>query len=264
MPIGRMLNKKVSHDIKLNSLSIESQLIFTWTLPHLDAEGRIIGTPEAIKGTVFPVNDKISIKKIEKSLKELHDAELIFVYGEKRQYIWFPKFATNQSINKTREAVSTIPSPDLFMSNSGVTPEQVKLSKVKNKISKVKMPDMKSGEPKIDFIAQLLETFQDAYFEVFNMPFDINKANAGKERKGISVILQMYKDNNPNNTSDQTKSDLKKVFLQCCRVEDKWLCQNVSPSFISTQWNRYKMAIQKPDQQIDWKEFLDESRNTAF
>lgn len=138
MPKGRMLNKKISHNLALNSVSIEAQLIFTWMIPHLDCKGRIFGTPEAIKGTVLPINHALSVKKIKKALFELQEVGLICIYGEANQYICFPKFLENQVINEGRETPSTLPAPELLPIDSGFTPEQVKLSKVK--ISKDNIP----------------------------------------------------------------------------------------------------------------------------
>lgn len=122
MPNGRMLNKKISFDEKLCSLSPEIILIFTWIIPHLDVKGRILGDASYLKATIFPLIDKISVKKIQKSLKVLSENDMILLYGGKIKYIQFNGFFKNQHINETKEAKSTIPDPESLRSNSGVTP----------------------------------------------------------------------------------------------------------------------------------------------
>lgn len=42
MPVGRMLNKKISCDKGLCVLSIEAVFVFSWIIPHLDVKGRIL------------------------------------------------------------------------------------------------------------------------------------------------------------------------------------------------------------------------------
>jgi hypothetical protein len=128
-----MLNKEISVNKKLPIVSTLSQLLFTWCIPHLDCEGKIFGNPEQIKGVVVPYLKKFTVKRIESCLIELHDAELILLYGINCKYIYFKGFETNQRIDKDRESASIIPSPtpDLLQSESGLTPHEVKLSKVK-------------------------------------------------------------------------------------------------------------------------------------
>ena len=125
MPRGRMLNKKISIDDKVNSLSIKSMLIFTWMIPHLDCEGRIMAVPDKIKYEIFPINKGVSTKNISESLKEMQEKELVVLYGENNVYCQFLGFEKNQKIDKNREAQSMIPPPtqEQLTSNSGVTHE---------------------------------------------------------------------------------------------------------------------------------------------
>lgn len=139
MPDGRMLRKKISFDERLGQVSLESLLVFTWMIPHLDVKGRILGDIFHIKATVFPLIDQLSTKKIKKALTELEKLNLILIYGGKIKYIQFNGFLKNQKICENREAKSTIPDPDLLTSNSRVTQDvSLKLSSSLNSSLKLR------------------------------------------------------------------------------------------------------------------------------
>lgn len=143
MPRGRMLNKVISTSEKLSKVSIESALLYTWMIPHLDVGGKIFGNPEQIKGIVVPYRKEFTIKKIEKCLGELSKIDLILIYGDVCKYVLIKGFSEHQTINESKEATSIIPdpTPELLQSDSGVTPGKVKLSKSKVKLSKEKGGD---------------------------------------------------------------------------------------------------------------------------
>ena len=160
MPKGRMLNKKISYDPRVGELSIHATLIFTWIIPHLDCEGRIYADPNVIKGVVVPYKKTLTMVVIQKALEELHASGLVRIYGDDYKYLQCNGFFLNQTINKSREAPSEIPSEaDLLQSKSGVTPGEVKLSK--DKISKDLTPEEVQRTVKVkhlDFV--LLTAFE--------------------------------------------------------------------------------------------------------
>ena len=134
-----MLRKKISFDERLGQVSLESLLVFTWMIPHLDVKGRILGDIFHIKATVFPLIDQLSTKKIKKALTELEKVNLILIYGGKIKYIQFNGFLKNQKISENREAKSTIPDPELLTSNSRVTQDvSLKLSSSLNSSLKLR------------------------------------------------------------------------------------------------------------------------------
>jgi len=182
MPEGRMLKKKISFDEKLGQLSLESLLIFTWTIPHLDVKGRILGDPFYIKATVFPLIDKISVGKIKKGLKELSKLDLILIYGSKVKYIQFNGFLKNQKISENREAKSTIPDPDLLTSSSGVTQDtSLKLSLSLNKSLKLKEEDQD----------QTLEQQNNDQPSNFELPLPLLTQNQSSEPQDYENIFQI-------------------------------------------------------------------------
>lgn len=131
MARGRMINKVISLDEKVNALSDDTaRLLFTWMIPHLDCEGRMHGDATTVKSIVFPRRN-ISAKKTEKYLKELEEFELIFRYSVNgNQYIWIKNFERHQrGLRKEKEAPSQIPpfAPNLGRSEDGVGQTQTKI-----------------------------------------------------------------------------------------------------------------------------------------
>ncbi len=138
MPEGRMLGKAVSQSKKLANLSSDTvRLIYTWTIPHLDREGRIKGDPGLFRSQVCPRLD-ISLSQIEAVLEELRGAGLIFWYqgADEDMYIQVQNFSTHQpGWKKDREAASRFPapSPELVRSRSGVGQPKELIKEVINK-----------------------------------------------------------------------------------------------------------------------------------
>ena len=134
MARGRMISKSISLDEKVNSLPDDTaRLLFTWLIPHLDCEGRQHGDPVTIKSIVFPRRN-ISIRKIEKYLKEMEKKRLILRYSvDGNAYLFAPNFEKHQTgLQKSKEAQSQIPPPppdlipELLQSKVGFSLLQVK------------------------------------------------------------------------------------------------------------------------------------------
>jgi hypothetical protein len=156
MARGRFLEKDISLNEKVDKLSDDTaRLLYTWLIPHLDYEGKMYADPIVFRSIVVPRRN-ISLKKIEKYLKEFEKSGLIFRYFvENNCYLICKNFEKHQpGLRKDRESESQIPpvpadfkaktcssTPDLIRNNSGVTPAQVKV-KVKDKV-KVKVKGSK-------------------------------------------------------------------------------------------------------------------------
>jgi len=151
VPEGRMLGKAVSQSKKLATLSSDTvRLIYTWTIPHLDREGRIKGDTGLFRSQVCPRLD-ISLSEIEETLEELRDAELIFWYAgeDGDMYIQVTNFYTHQpNWKKDREAPSRFPAPDpeLVRSRSGVGQPNELTKEVINKDYDPKLSDEFKGK----------------------------------------------------------------------------------------------------------------------
>ena len=115
MASGRMLNKKISLNRAVNELSCDSsRLAFTWTIPHLDRDGRIHGEPDVLKAIIFPRRQDISTEEMRGYIAEWAERKLVIWYElEGDQYLQFPAFADNQiGMRYERESKSNIPPVD--------------------------------------------------------------------------------------------------------------------------------------------------------
>jgi hypothetical protein len=157
MARGRFIGKEISLDDKVEALSDDTaRLLFTWTIAHLDREGRTYGEPHLVKAQVFPRRN-ISVIRVEKYLKEMERLGLIVRYRPdntvkssdevgtfskklpqfllKERYIFYPNFEKHQiGLRKDKEAPSVIPPPPAVLppptlpTYDGVTSGKGKLS----------------------------------------------------------------------------------------------------------------------------------------
>ena len=126
MAVGRMLNKTSALDRELNSVSIEAQLLFVMSIPHLDRDGLIIGEPLPHLGTVLPLRPDF-FSKYEQLIGELTDPDkgLIVAYETKKgRVLFFPGFRKNQTFAYSREAASVFdPPPEYVRTDNGLAKE---------------------------------------------------------------------------------------------------------------------------------------------
>ena len=141
-----MLKKVISESKSLGNLKSDSgRLLYTWIIPFLDIEGRHSADPDIIKGHVFPKVKSMTVAKIRKLLPELVTEGLVILYrNDGESYLQLTKFQEHQKLDPLKEGKSKIPAPrpedvenKATPDNSGVTPENSSLSKVK--ISKVQV-----------------------------------------------------------------------------------------------------------------------------
>lgn len=115
MPEWRKLYRSISDSKKLAQLKSDSPaLLWTWMIPYTDCEGRILADPHYLQGKVVPRLQQWDVKKVEKSLKELDDVDLIQLYdadGEPVAQFEQPQFEEHQNPRREREAKSKFPAP---------------------------------------------------------------------------------------------------------------------------------------------------------
>ena|SRR3989344_7509540 len=110
MAKARMLHKKISISLQVNSLPLPAKLLFTWLIAHTDDEGRILGSPKYIKATVVPMTNWSTIL-IQNYLKQMCSIGLINYWQENNEwYIEFAKWEDYQSIRSDRYEPSKLPS----------------------------------------------------------------------------------------------------------------------------------------------------------
>jgi DnaD/phage-associated family protein len=107
-----MVNQTIAEDAEFNSLSLEAQLVYLRTIPHLDRDGLINGHPSVLWGKVAPLMPDL-LPVMPRIIKEMADAGLIISYAHnKTQIIFFKGFTKNQAgMRYDREPASTLPIP---------------------------------------------------------------------------------------------------------------------------------------------------------
>lgn len=175
MPDGRFLSKSIANSEQLNSVSLEAAFLFTWLIPHLDVEGRMVGNSVSVKATAAPLRRDLPVERVPELLLELARARrddrgrpLIYWYEVSgRRFLEFPGFRDhNRGIRVDREAKSRLPNhrhpqaidlttvyPATPGGGPGATPgaspdpvpetlpEEVPLSEVKEYVSTPKISD---------------------------------------------------------------------------------------------------------------------------
>jgi len=143
MPQGRIILKSISESKKIATLKTDgARLLYTWLITHLDVNGSFSGDPDVVNGKVF-TRLKKSRETIESYLVDLESVGLIIRFNANGDiFLHVPDFTDKQPcLRADREGKTSIPipTPAQLQPNSGLTPAQVKESKVKE--SKVNTPD---------------------------------------------------------------------------------------------------------------------------
>lgn len=131
MARGRFISESVAKDARLNSLSVEAQLVYLMAVPHLDRDGLIEGDPDVLWGTVCPKRRQF-LDRMAAFIQEWAKAGLVLMYDtEDGPALWFRGFAKNQQgMRYDREAPSKFSpppdstTPDKLPTNSGNCPAQ--------------------------------------------------------------------------------------------------------------------------------------------
>lgn len=132
MARGRFISESVAKDARLNSLSVEGQLVYLMTVPHLDRDGLIEGDPDVLWGIVCPKRRQF-LDSMAMYIQEWAKAGLVLMYDtDNGPVLWFKGFAKNQQgMRYDREAPSKFPpppsdmTPDKLPTNSDNTPYEI-------------------------------------------------------------------------------------------------------------------------------------------
>lgn len=130
MARGRFLSESIAKDARLNSLSVEAELVYLMTIPHLDRDGLIEGDPDVLWGTVCPKR-RMFLDRMAGFIQEWTIAGLVLAYDtDDGVVLWFKGFTKNQlGLRYDRETPSKFsPPPDLssvdsLRQESGKVPE---------------------------------------------------------------------------------------------------------------------------------------------
>lgn len=122
----RMLSTTVAEDEELNRLSIEAQLLFLMSIPHLDRDGLITGNPRVLFGRVCPLRDELR-DRILALTNEWVDQGLVTKYAgsDGVAVLFFESFMKHQrGIDYSSEKPSRFPPPPGWIrTKAGLAPE---------------------------------------------------------------------------------------------------------------------------------------------
>lgn len=127
MARGRMINETVATDKRLNSLSIEAELIYLKTIPHLDRDGLILGEPQLLWGQVCRRRPELR-DAMDRIVAEWIEIGLVIQYeGDEDPILFFVGFAKNQQgLRYDRESASKYPPPPGWKrGDDGLSPEEI-------------------------------------------------------------------------------------------------------------------------------------------
>lgn len=123
MADGRMLRRTLAWDARFAQLSEQAGLLYLMAIPHLDVDGRMLGHPAAVRGTVAPMlaeRHGWTDGDVEGWIGEWqstrdedgHHCPLVWWYGVGGTLVLeFRGFAKNQRLRRDREAASLFPPP---------------------------------------------------------------------------------------------------------------------------------------------------------
>lgn len=112
MARGRFLSESVAKDIRLNSMSVEAELVYLMTIPHLDRDGLIEGDTEILYGTVCPKRRQFIDRMGEFVQEWVHVGLVVYYETSEGPILWFRGFAKNQlGLRYERETESRFPPP---------------------------------------------------------------------------------------------------------------------------------------------------------
>ena len=125
MARGRMISRDASIDPTLNSISMEAQLLYLLTIPHLDRDGLVDAEPILLWRLAAPRRLEL-LDQTRKLMQEWVDSTLVLRYHWKDGGIlFFPGFRRhNAGLEYEKEEQSRFPPPPGFIrSPHGLIPE---------------------------------------------------------------------------------------------------------------------------------------------
>ncbi len=123
MANGRFLDKRVTNDERLATISLKANFLYLALTPHCDVDGKLSGNVTLVKAVACPLRKDLSEKTIGKCLQELHDVGLIEWYTAGKKVIRVCDFSKyQQGLRRDRENPSELPDPESGV-DAGVIPQ---------------------------------------------------------------------------------------------------------------------------------------------
>lgn len=107
---NRIIKDSIHTSERLNALSDFQFRLWVSLITYVDDFGRGDARPAVIRGTCFPLRDRITNRDIEAALTALAGAGCVSLYNvDGKPYLYFPNWESHQSIRNKR---SRFPAPD--------------------------------------------------------------------------------------------------------------------------------------------------------
>lgn len=107
---NRLIKDSIRFSEKVNSLSDFQFRLWVSLITYVDDYGRGDARPAVIKGTCFPLRDRITNKDIDSALNVLAGAGCVGLYKvDGKPYLYFPNWQSHQNI---RNKKSRFPAPE--------------------------------------------------------------------------------------------------------------------------------------------------------
>lgn len=107
---NRLIKDSIRFSGKINSLSDFQFRLWVSLVTYVDDYGRGDARPAVIKGTCFPLRDRITNKDIDAALNALAGAGCVSLYEvDGKPYLYFPNWQSHQNI---RNKKSRFPAPE--------------------------------------------------------------------------------------------------------------------------------------------------------
>ena len=107
---NRLIKDSIRFSEKVNSLTDFQFRLWVSLITYVDDYGRGDARPAVIKGTCFPLRDRITNKDIDAALNALAGAGCVGLYEvDGKPYLYFPNWQSHQNI---RNKKSRFPAPE--------------------------------------------------------------------------------------------------------------------------------------------------------
>lgn len=112
MARGRMLNKTIATDKRLNKMTLYADWLYLRAIPHLDRDGIIDGDPDTLAVTICPWRLALIADEMPSIIDEWVKSGLVVRYESgDRTALYFVGFQKNQSLEYKKEGASSFAAP---------------------------------------------------------------------------------------------------------------------------------------------------------
>lgn len=230
----RSLWSDIYQSMKVNRLSVEAALLYTWAIANFDDYGFMEGDPRVIKGIIFPKRDEFTVQKIEKLIHEIvsiNDSPpplwKLYVVN-KEIYIQDPVWFQRQSFHGIKKKPSKILKLlTEHQIDTGLPPELVKEGCQFGVLSEEKLREEKLSEVSKELAKLLLQEIKK-WHPTFKEPHSINYW-----AKSIDEMIRLDK---------RTTEEIKETIFWC-QNDHFWRKNILSGTSLRLKYDRLRAEI---------------------